>query len=60
MMSRLNRCKTISDFNCIANLGILVVICKHFNIFLSSAFVFIVTNQVRKRHKGVIITAALL
>ena len=35
MMSRLNRCKTISDFNCMANLGILVVICKHFNIFLS-------------------------
>ena len=40
MMSRLNRCKTISDFNCMANLGILVVICKHFNIFLSLSLPF--------------------
>ena len=40
MMSHLNRCKTISDFNCIANLGILVVICKHFNIFLSLSLPF--------------------
>ena len=40
MMSRLNRCKTISDFNCIANLGILAVICKHFNIFLSLSLPF--------------------